>query len=773
MFENFTDRARRVLFFARNKAGQFQNPFVDSVHLLHGVLMEEDTLVMSCLKYCKVDTILLRKEIDVMCVKLGRAGYGGEIPLTETVQNMLKQAIRESFAFESDKVDVEHIFLAILHFPSSSAVTVLRNAGLRSVIEARNFLTDELNKDLDFFSEIEEEDDIEERFPNLSKFGKELTLLAKQGKLDKCVGRETEIQRIIHILSRRRKNNPLLLGDAGVGKTAIVEGLAQKIVEGNVPESLKNRAIFALDLASIVAGTKYRGQFEERLRDIIKEAVKEKAILFIDEFHTIVGAGSAEGSLDAANMLKPSLARGELQCIGATTYKEFSKHIEKDKSLMRRFQIIKVVQPDFEETLHILREIKDRYEDFHGVEYTYESLKKAVSLSERFITGRMQPDKAIDLIDEAGAKVKIDFLKKLEESGKDLKDVKEKPKVEPKHIEEAVANWTGIPVSSITEGERERLLNLKDYLYSRIVGQNKAIETLVKAIKRARLGMSSPHRPSGVFMFLGPTGVGKTELSKQLAVYLFRSEKSLIRFDMSEFMEKHSVSRLIGAPPGYVGYEEGGQLTEAVKKQPYSVILLDEIEKAHPDLINILLQIFDDGRVTDAFGEVINFSNTIIIMTSNVGSRIIHHGKHPGFKVKKDNLRPEDKKSDIMREVKRFFTPEFLNRIDEIIVFNPLSKEDLKKIVYILINDLNEFLREKRISIKLSEKAIDWIVDVACKDLNYGARPLKRAIQEYVQDKVSDTIIENYKNSEGEYLIDVENNSIVIKKKGKGVEVKC
>ncbi len=773
MFENFTDRARRVLFFARNKAGQFQNPFVDSVHLLHGILMEEDTNVMSCLKYCKVDTVLLRKEIDIMCVKLGRAGYGGEIPLTDTVQSMLKQAVRESFAYESDKVDVEHLFLAILHFPSSSAVTVLRNAGLRSVIEARNYLSDELHKDIEFFDEDDEEESVEEKFPVLSKYGKDLTLLAKQGKLDKCVGREVEIQRIIHILSRRRKNNPLLLGDAGVGKTAIVEGLSQRIAEGNVPPSLQNKTIFALDLASIIAGTKYRGQFEERLKDIIKEAIGEDVILFIDEFHTIMGAGSAEGSLDAANMLKPSLARGELQCIGSTTFKEFSKFIEKDKSLMRRFQVVKVKQPDFEETLHILREIKDRYEEFHGVVYTYEALKKAVVLADRYITGRTQPDKSIDLIDEAGAKVKIEFRSILEKEGLSPDDVEQKPSVEPKHIEEAVSNWTGIPVSSISEGERERLLNLKDYMFSRIVGQNRAIEIVVKAIKRARLGMSSPNRPSGVFLFLGPTGVGKTELSKQLAIYLFKNEKSLIRFDMSEFMEKHSVSRLIGAPPGYVGYEEGGQLTEAVKKQPYSVILLDEIEKAHPDLINILLQIFDDGRLTDAFGEIIDFSNTIIIMTSNIGSKLIHNTRYPGFRVEGGENRPDDRKSDIMKEVKKFFTPEFLNRIDEIIVFNPLSREDLKKIVYILINDLNEFLREKNIMVKLTERAINWIVDVACRDLNYGARPLKRAVQEYVQDKLSDAIIENYKDSEGEYLIDVKDGKIVIEKKGKDVEVKC
>jgi len=802
MLEKYSDKSRRILFFARNKAAQFSNPFIDTVHILHGIIMEEDSYMTRLFRQLRLDTIKLRKSIDSICIKLGRSAHSGDIPMTDSSSKLLQLAVREAFTLGEERVEIYHIFLAILSQPASTAVNALREGGLSSLIEARNHIINNIMLEED----MEDSDEYyEQKLPILSKFGRDITRMAKNGKFDRCIGRKREIERIIHVLSRRRKNNPLLLGEAGVGKTAIVEGLATKISKGNVPDSLKGRIIFGVDIYNIVAGTKYRGQFEERLRDLIAEASENNIVLFIDEFHSIVGAGSAEGSLDAANILKPALARSEVQIIGATTHKEFTKTIEKDKSLMRRFQPVKVVEPNSDETYDILKGVKERYENFHKVKYSLASLKSAVKLSERYITNRMQPDKAIDLIDEAGARVKLKYdvvdidKDKIDVDKKnkfdvlneidnffpelDILDEKEKKntkksnqdnwaKVDIAHIEEAVASWTGIPVTSITESERERLLNLKDYLVSRVVGQNKAVETLVKAIKRSRLGLSNPYRPAGVFMFLGPTGVGKTELSKQLASYLFKSEKNLIRIDMTEYMEKHSVSRLIGSPPGYVGYEEGGQLTEIVKKKPYSVILFDEIEKAHGDLINILLQIFDEGRITDAFGDTINFKNTIIIMTSNTGSRIINDSSSMGFYTE-ESFEPENKKDLVMKEVKKYFAPEFLNRIDDIVVFNSLGKEQLMEIVYILVNDLNNLLIEKGLKVVLTKKAMEYIVDLACKQMNYGARPIKRAIQVQIQDRISDLLISSTEEVRGEYLFDVQKNVLNMNKVKEYLEVKC
>ncbi|RLE18406.1 MAG: ATP-dependent Clp protease ATP-binding subunit ClpC [Acidobacteria bacterium] len=801
MLEKYSDKARRILFFARNKAAQFSNPYIDTVHILHGILMEEDAYMSRLFRQLNLDTVQMRRSIDSLCLKLGRSTHSGDMPMTDAATKLLQMAVREAFTLGEEKVEVHHIFLAMLSQHTSTAVTALRESGLGSLIEAKNQVINDIMLDSD--EELAEEESSEQQLPILSKFGRDITKMAQKGRFDRCIGREREMDRIIHILTRRRKNNPLLLGEAGVGKTAIVEGLATRIGNGDVPEPLKDRVIYGVDIYNIVAGTKYRGQFEERLRDIIEEAAANNVILFIDEFHSIVGAGSAEGSLDAANIMKPALARSELQVIGSSTYREFSKTIEKDKSLMRRFQSISIQQPTPEETLNILRGIKDRYEDFHNVRYEGSALETAVTLSERYITDRMQPDKAIDLLDETGARVKLRYLSENnsekvkeapmaddKESLKSLfpmigpvddvaieappsaKDRSNWPAVTVADIEEAVSIWTGVPVTAVTESEKERLLNLKDYLVSRVVGQNPAVNTLVKAIKRARLGMSNPDRPTGVFMFLGPTGVGKTELSKQLATYLFRSEKNLVRFDMSEYMEKHAVSRLIGSPPGYVGYEEGGQLTERVKKKPYSVVLLDEIEKAHPELINVLLQIFDEGRITDAFGELINFRNTIIIMTSNVGSRIITEEKGVGFNTG-DPLVPANRGDRILKEVRRFFAPEFLNRVDDIIVFNPLSSKELSEIVYILINDLNELLIHKGIRVKLSPAATQWLTNQACLKIQYGARPLKRAIQVHVQDKLSDLIISNGNNVRGEYLFEIEKDQLTVRKVSEILEVKC
>ena len=620
----------------------------------------------------------------------------------------------------------------------------------------------------------------------LSEFSRDLTQAAMDGLLDPLIGRDYELERVVQILCRRTKNNPALIGEAGVGKTAIVEGLAQHIADGAVPSFLADKRILALDLSLIVAGTKYRGQFEERLKTIMKELMEnQNAMIFIDELHTLVGAGAAEGSLDAANILKPALSRGEIQCIGATTPGEYRKSIEKDRSLERRFQAVKVPPPTEEDAIRILFGLKERYETFHAVAYTDESIRNAVYSSTRFIPDRFLPDKAIDLIDEAGARVKLrqttlpgevaDIQKRIKfivhrmenaianhefekasfysaeerKERENLRQLREKYNLDDTStgvvtkddIEEVVARWTGVPMTAIREEEVTKLLRIEEELHTRVISQEKAISALARAIRRSRAGLKSPKRPSGSFLFLGPTGVGKTEVARALAEFLFGSEKSLIRFDMSEFMEKHSVSKLIGSPPGYVGYEEGGQLTERVKRAPYSIILLDEIEKAHPDVYNILLQVFEDGQLTDGLGNTVDFKNTIIIMTSNLGARFLEKRTPMGFSAPSAGL-PAKVEDQVMGEVKKAFNPEFLNRLDEVILFTSLNDEDLLKIIDLLAAHINKNLEAKQIKIKLSQDAAKYILDKTCTDRSYGARPLRRALQKYIEDPLSEALIQ-------------------------------
>jgi ATP-dependent Clp protease ATP-binding subunit ClpC len=626
--------------------------------------------------------------------------------------------------------------------------------------------------------------------PLLAEFSRDLTESAMKNQLDPLVGREHEVERVQQVLCRRTKNNAVLIGEPGVGKTAIVEGLAQKIVYGDVPHFLADKRILALDISLIVAGTKYRGQFEERLKAIMKELTDNpNIIVFIDELHTLVGAGSAEGSLDAANILKPALSRGEIRCIGATTPAEYRKYIEKDRSLERRFQAIKVDPPGERETIEILIGVKDRYESFHHVEYTREAIEAAVYQSNRYITDRFLPDKAIDLVDEAGARAKLREAGYSEEFGEinksirvaveqmesavsqkdfekaqfyreqevtarenlqfvrekfDVKSSARKVVVGKQEIDEVVSKWTGVPIASINQDEGDKLLRMEIELHRRVISQEKAISAISRAIRRSRAGLKNPNRPVGSFVFLGPTGVGKTELARALANFLFGSDHALIRFDMSEYMEKHSVSKLIGSPPGYVGHEEGGQLTEKVKRNPYSVVLLDEIEKAHPDIFNILLQVFEDGHLTDGLGNRVNFKNTIIIMTSNIGARFIQKKSSMGFQSQDTGEIAKSVTDMVLGEVKRTFNPEFINRIDEIIVFEALGDEDLRRIMALLVAQLNDNLIDRKLKIALTTDVIDWIIEITCKDRSYGARPLRRAIQRYVEDPLSEELIRGH-----------------------------
>src|SRR5678809_1173562 len=747
MFERYTEKARRVIFFARYEASQFGAPAIEPEHLLLGLMREDKTLTGRFFPRAQVSIESIRKEIEGRTLLREKISTSVELPLAPETKRVLAYAHEESDRLQHRHIGTEHLLLGLLREERSMAAEILYERGLRL-----NAVRDEIARQSGADSRTTQKKDT----PHLVEFSRDLTEDASNDKLDPLIGREAEIERVVQILCRRTKNNPVLIGEPGVGKTAIVEGLAQRIADGEVPSFLADKRILGLDLSLIVAGTKYRGQFEERLKTIMKELMEsQNTIIFIDELHTLVGAGSAEGSLDAANILKPALSRGEIQCIGATTPGEYRKSIEKDRSLERRFQAVKVPPPDEGDATKILFGIKDRYEKFHAVSYTDEAIETAVYTSSRYIPDRFLPDKAIDLIDEAGARVKLrqttlpsdisDIQKRIKfivhrmenaianhefekarfysdeerKERENLRILREKYNLDDTStgvvtkddIEDVVARWTGVPMTAIREEEVTKLLRIEEELHHRVISQEKAISALARAIRRSRAGLKSPKRPAGSFLFLGPTGVGKTEVARALAEFLFGSEKSLIRFDMSEFMEKHSVSKLIGSPPGYVGYEEGGQLTERVKRNPYSVILLDEIEKAHPDVYNILLQVFEDGHLTDGLGNTIDFKNTIIIMTSNIGAR--HLSKHTslGFQGPSEESSAQKMEDAVMQEVKRLFNPEFINRLDETIIFNSLTNDDLGKIVDLMVAQLNQNLSHKRLNVTVSEEAKQWILD--------------------------------------------------------------
>jgi ATP-dependent Clp protease ATP-binding subunit ClpC len=779
MFERYTEKARRVIFFARYEASQFGSPYIETEHLLLGLLREDKALTNRFLRsHASVESI--RKQIEGHTTIREKVSTSVDLPLSNECKRVLAYAAEEAERLSHKHIGTEHLLLGLLREEKCFAAEILHERGLR-LGTIREELARTSQEKAAPSSQRNRESSL------LSEFSRDLTQAAMDNQLDPLVGRENELERAIQILCRRTKNNPVLIGEPGVGKTAIVEGLAQRIADGEVPSFLADKKILALDLSLIVAGTKYRGQFEERLKTIMKELMEnQNAIVFIDELHTLVGAGSAEGSLDAANILKPALSRGEIQCIGATTPGEYRKSIEKDRSLERRFQSVKVPPPNESEAIQIINGIKERYEKFHAVTYTDEAIEFSVSHSSRYIPDRFLPDKAIDLIDEAGARVKLrqtslpeeitdvqkrikfivhrmenaianhEFEKARFYSDEERKERENLRALREKHhlddsstgvvgredIEDVVSRWTGVPVNSIKEEETAKLLRVEEELHKRVISQEKAISALARAIRRSRAGLKSPNRPIGSFLFLGPTGVGKTEVARTLAHFLFGSEKSLVRFDMSEFMEKHSVSKLIGSPPGYVGYEEGGQLTERVKRSPYSVVLLDEIEKAHPDVFNILLQVFEDGQLSDGLGNTVDFKNTIIVMTSNIGARHLQKRTGLGFQSDKEES-IAGKVEDLVRaEVKKTFNPEFLNRLDEVIIFNALSDGDLIQIVELLIQQLNTNLAQRSITISVTDEAKKWILDKTMIDRAYGARPLRRALQKYIEDPLSEALIQ-------------------------------
>ncbi len=755
MFERYTEKARRVIFFARYEASQFGAPAIEPEHLLLGLMREDKTLTGRFFPRAQVSIESIRKEIEGRTLLREKISTSVELPLAPETKLVLAYAHEESDRLQHRHIGTEHLLLGLLRGDRSMAAEILYERGLRL-----NAVRDEIARQSGADARSSQKKDT----PHLMEFSRDLTEDASNDKLDPLIGREAEIERLVQILCRRTKNNPVLIGEPGVGKTAIVEGLAQRIMEGEVPSFLENKRILSLDLSLIVAGTKYRGQFEERLKQIMRELVENpQYIVFIDELHTLVGAGSAEGSLDAANILKPALSRGELQCIGATTPAEFRKSIEKDRSLERRFQAVKVPPPTEEEAVEILRGVRERYESFHQVRYTDDALHAAVYQSHRYIPDRFLPDKAIDVIDEAGARVKLrvrreqggladwdqirewarepDHSPSIDESSDD--DALVTAQVTRDDIEEVIARWTGIPVTSLKEEETHKLLRIEEELHERVVSQRPAISALARAIRRSRAGLKNPLRPVGSFLFLGPTGVGKTEVARSLAQVLFGSERSMIRFDMSEFMEKHSVSKLIGSPPGYVGHEEGGQLTERIKRAPYSVLLFDEIEKAHPDIFNVLLQVFEDGLLTDALGNAVDFKNAIIIMTSNIGARFIQKKGTLGFQGTNDASR-EKMEEMVMSAVRQTFNPEFINRLDEIIIFDELLRDELLDVIQLQVDQINRTMSRHGFEVRLTDEAKRWIVDKTCADRLYGARPLRRALQKYVEDPLSEALIQGH-----------------------------
>ncbi len=800
MFERYTEKARRVIFFARYEASQFGSPYIETEHLLLGLLREDKALTNRFLRsHASVESI--RKQIEGHTTIREKVSTSVDLPLSNECKRVLAYAAEEAERLSHKHIGTEHLLLGLLREEKCFAAEILQERGLRlpAIREELQRTTQEKPAAAAAKAGRGEQS-------MLAEFSRDLTQSAMDQQLDPLVGRDTEVDRVIQILCRRTKNNPVLIGEPGVGKTAIVEGLAQKIADGEVPSFLADKRVLALDLSLIVAGTKYRGQFEERLKTIMKELMEnQNSIVFIDELHTLVGAGSAEGSLDAANILKPALSRGEIQCIGATTPAEYRKSIEKDRSLERRFQAVKVPPPNEEDAIKIIMGIKEKYEKFHAVSYTDDAISFSVSHSSRYIPDRFLPDKAIDLIDEAGARVKLrqtSLPEELTEVQKRIKFIvhrmenaianhefekarfysdeerKERENlralrdkyhlddssagiVTREDIEDVVSRWTGVPMTSLKEEEMERLLRVEEELHKRVISQEKAISALARAIRRSRAGLKNPARPIGSFLFLGPTGVGKTEMARTLAQFLFGSEKSLIRFDMSEFMEKHSVSKLIGSPPGYVGYEEGGQLTERVKRNPYSVVLLDEIEKAHPDVYNLLLQVFEDGQLTDGLGNTVDFKNTIIVMTSNIGAKHLQKQQGLGFQTSDENM-VLDKMEELVRgEVKKTFNPEFLNRLDEIIIFTSLVESDLMQILELLVQQLNTNLVHKAITISVNDDAKRYILQKTASDRTYGARPLRRALQRFVEDPLSEALIAGGIKERPAFLeVYLENNSL-------------
>jgi ATP-dependent Clp protease ATP-binding subunit ClpC len=810
MHGRFTERAQKVIILSQEFAQQFGHSYVGTEHLLLGLLQEGEGIAAEVLSDIGVE---ITKIQDKVLRLISRGEQQGELlGFTPRTKRVFELSFAEARELGHSYIGTEHLLLGLIREGEGVAAKVLTEIGI-NLPKVREEVLKLLNTGNSQPHKNNTQPKNTAKTPALNQYSRDLNQLAREGKIDPVIGRTKEIERIIQILSRRKKNNPCLIGEPGVGKTAVAEGLAQKIIEGNVPERLKDKRVVTIDLASMVAGAKYRGEFEERLKKVMEELRQAgDIILFIDEIHTIIGAGAAEGAIDASNILKPALARGELQAIGATTLDEYRKHIEKDAALERRFQPILIEEPNIEDTLKILEGLRDRYEAHHGVKITDEALKEATELSNRYITDRYLPDKAIDLIDEAASRTRLqvetappdlkDLEEKLEKACKEkeeaisLQDYERAAKIrdEERTIKEAleerkmnwksqsqtsqitvggeeiaqiVSSWTGIPVTKMQIEEKERLLNMEEVLHQRVIGQHEAVKTVARAIRRARAGLKDPKRPIGTFIFLGPTGVGKTELSRALAEAMFGEEEAMIRIDMSEYMEKHTVSRLIGSPPGYVGYDEGGQLTEKVRRKPYSVILFDEIEKAHPDVFNILLQIMDDGRLTDAKGKTVDFKNSIIIMTSNVGAHTIKKQKTLGFSASQSDIATteyEKMKENVMGELRKTFRPEFLNRVDDIIVFHSLEKNYIADIVDLMVEELKKRLNKLNIDVEITSKAKEYIGEKGF-DLQFGARPLKRALQKMVEDRLSEELLKGTIKAGSQVEIDLEGEDLVVNKK--------
>ncbi len=811
-FDKFTERARRVLTLAQEEAQRFNHNYIGTEHLLLGLVREGDGVAAKVLANLGVELNKVRSAVEFIIGRGDRAVLG-EIGLTPRAKKVIELAVDEARRLNHHYIGTEHLLLGLVREGEGIAAGVLESLGVnleRVRAETTRILSQSMPQSASAGAARSST-----RTPTVDQLGMDLTQAARAGKLDPVIGRSKEIERVIQILSRRTKNNPVLIGEPGVGKTAIAEGLAHRIVAGDVPETLQGKRLLTLDIGSLVAGTKYRGEFEERLKKVIEEIKSSgNCVLFVDELHMLVGAGAAEGAVDAANILKPSLARGELQCVGATTLDEYRKHIERDAALERRFQPILVEEPTVEETIEILKGIKERYEEHHKLIISDEALTAAAELASRYVSDRFLPDKAIDLVDEASSRVRIrrsatppslkeasrgleslrkekdaaissqqyeyaaelrdrevKLQEKIEtmEEGLETAREGEKPVVTEEDIADVVSMWTGIPVARIASEESQRLLQMEEVLHSRVIGQDEAITAIAKSVRRSRAGLKDPKRPIGVFMFLGPTGVGKTYLPRVLAEFMFGSEDNMIKLDMSEFMEKHNVSRLVGAPPGYIGYDDGGQLTDTVRRKSYCLILLDEIEKAHPDVFNLLLQIFDDGHLTDAKGRRVDFRNTIIIMTSNVGSDLIRKESGLGFNVAKDEAKTAEHvytkmKEKVQEDLKRVFRPEFLNRIDSQVVFHTLAKDHIRKIVDLLLRDLEKQLLLKGVSLEITDPAKDWLGEKGY-DQVFGARPLRRVIQNELEDRLSEALLQERFVPGDTVLIDVQNDEVVLDKK--------